>query len=66
MKKSITFKQIENTVSEKMVEDGYIKAENMTFGKRLIARIFFCWFLTSIVLVWLFFSGKSNFFRHYK
>ena len=61
MKKSITFKQIENTVSEKMVEEGYVKAENMTFGKRLIAGIFFAGSLQALYWFGYFLAGNPTF-----
>lgn len=61
MKKSISFEQIENTVTEKMVEEGYIKAENMSFGKRLIAGIFFAGSVQALYWFGYFLVGNSTF-----
>ncbi|WP_086314744.1 hypothetical protein A5821_002359 [Enterococcus sp. 7F3_DIV0205] len=61
MKKSIRFEQIENTVSEKMAKEGYIKAENMSFGKRLIAAIFFAGSVQALYWFGYFLVGNPTF-----
>ncbi|MCA5014308.1 MULTISPECIES: hypothetical protein [unclassified Enterococcus] len=61
MKKKIQFEQIENIVSEKMAEEGYVKAENMSLGKRLSAGIFFAGCIQVIYWFGFFLVGNPEF-----
>lgn len=61
MKKEIQFEQIENIVSEKMAEEGYVKAENMSFGKRLSSGIFFTGCIQAIYWFGFFLVGNQKF-----
>lgn len=61
MKKEIQFEQIENIVPEKMAEECYTKSESLSFGKRLIASIFFAGSLQGIYWFGYFLVADSKF-----